>query len=294
MKQCQKIAFIGGDARQLFCARKLSEKGYETAVFGFEKYEGDIGNSTRCTTLDSALDSSDIVILPLPASPDGINTNMPLSTKSASLKEIYSRISKNTLILCGKMSSPIKELSQATSITTIDYSSREEFQIANAVPTAESALAIAINETPKNINGSTCLVLGYGRIGKVLCGMLKSLGANVYASARKYSDFSWIKANGCIPIHTDNIRQVLPFCSVIFNTIPKTVLKNDLLEVIQQDALIIDLASKPGGVDFEPAKKAGLNVIWALSLPGKTSPVSAGEILADTIINILDERKETL
>lgn len=49
--------------------------------------------------------------------------------------------------------------------------------------------------------------------------------------------------------------------------------------------------SKTAGVDFDCAEKLGINTIWALALPGKTVPVSAGCIIADTIINILDERR---
>lgn len=289
MKTNTKIAVIGGDARQIFCASNLSGLGCETAIFGFDKYMGDVGFSTRCSDLESAIKDSNAVILPLPCCTDGVNINAPLSSKPIDIESIYSTLSAGTIALCGKNCRKIKEMSEKYGIKTLDYYDREEFKIANAVPTAESALALAINEMPITVCKSTCLVMGYGRIGKVLCNMLKALGAKVYASARKCEDFAWIEANGLIPIHTKNIKSVLPECSLIFNTIPKTVLKDDLLKAVKKDTLIIDLASKPGGVDFEPAKKAGLNVIWALSLPGKTAPVSAGEILADTIINILDE-----
>ena len=46
---------------------------------------------------------------------------------------------------------------------------------------------------------------------------------------------------------------------------------------------------KSGGVDFDAAKEAGVKVIWALSLPGKTAPITAGKIIKDTILNILNE-----
>ena len=58
---------------------------------------------------------------------------------------------------------------------------------------------------------------------------------------------------------------------------------------ISPGALVIDLASKPGGVDFEAAKDIGVNVIWALSLPGKAAPVTSGKIIKDTALNILSE-----
>ena len=52
---------------------------------------------------------------------------------------------------------------------------------------------------------------------------------------------------------------------------------------------MIDLASKPGGIDFDAARELGVNTIWALSLPGKVAPISAGQIICDTIHNILTE-----
>ena len=51
----------------------------------------------------------------------------------------------------------------------------------------------------------------------------------------------------------------------------------------------MDLASKPGGVDMEAASRLGVRVIWALSLPGKVAPVTAGKIIRDTIYHILNE-----
>ncbi len=284
-----KIALIGGDARQIFCAKNLSTRGFETAIFGFDKYTDDVGNCTRCKDLESALKGADIVVLPLPCCTDNFNVNAPLSDSHIPLESVFAKLQKNAVILCGKVCPAIKDFADKSNIKLYDYYEREEFQIANAVPTAESALAIAINEMPITVSQSNCLVMGYGRIGKVLCTLLKALGATVYASARKFEDFAWIRACGYIPIHTNDIEKVLPKCSLVFNTIPKTILKNKLLDIIPDSTLIIDLASKPGGVDFEPAKKAGLNVIWALSLPGKTAPVTAGKILSETILNILSE-----
>ncbi len=293
MDRDYKIAIIGGDARQVFCGKKLSSEGYEVALYGFDEYKGNVGKCTRCTYMPDATAGAGMVILPLPSCNDGENINMPLSKDTLKIKCLFESLEKNTLVLCGKSKGAICDIAKEYGFEMEDYYDREEFQIANAIPTAESALAIAINEIPKTINASTCLVMGYGRIGKVLCRLLKSLGAKVYASARKCSDFAKIESLGYLPVHTDKVEDVLPECNVIFNTIPKTLLTENLLSKIDKGALIIDLASKPGGVDFESAKKANLNVIWALSLPGKTAPVTAGEILCKTALNILSEKAVT-
>lgn len=161
--------------------------------------------------------------------------------------------------------------------------------IPNAVPTAEGAIEIAIAETPITIHGSKSLVLGYGKIGKILSKDLYALGAQTYVEARKYADLAMIEGHGYEPLPLDNLKDHIHEFDIIFNTIPALILDDEILTKVKKDALIIDLASKPGGIDFDAAKAYGLKVIWALSLPGKIAPVSSGAIIKDTIMNIIKE-----
>lgn len=161
--------------------------------------------------------------------------------------------------------------------------------IPNAVPTAEGAIEIAIAETPFTIHGSKSLVLGYGKIGKILSKDLYALGAQTYVEARKYADLAMIEGHGYEPLPLDNLKDHIHEFDIIFNTIPSLILDDEILTKVKKDALIIDLASKPGGIDFDAAKSYGLKVIWALSLPGKIAPVSSGAIIKDTIMNIIKE-----
>jgi dipicolinate synthase subunit A len=131
--------------------------------------------------------------------------------------------------------------------------------------------------------------LGFGRIGKILARMLLGIGANVTVEARKYQDLAWIKSYGYNGVHLNQLEKVIGNYDVIFNTIPSVILDTEILSKIKKDCLVIDLASKPGGVDFEMARDMGLKVIWALSLPGKVAPNTAGNIIKDTIFNIIDE-----
>lgn len=160
---------------------------------------------------------------------------------------------------------------------------------ANAIPTAEGAIEIAISETPVTIHGSKCLVLGYGKIGKILTKDLYGMGAITYAAARKYADLAMIEGHGYEPLQMSTLKGRINEFDIIFNTVPALILDDEVLSKVQKDALIIDLASKPGGVDFEAAKKYGLRVIWALSLPGKVAPITSGAIIKDTIMNIINE-----
>ncbi|MCR4434327.1 MAG: NAD(P)-dependent oxidoreductase [Clostridiales bacterium] len=142
---------------------------------------------------------------------------------------------------------------------------------------------------PITLHDSKALVLGFGRVGKILSKMLSGIGAEVYVEARKYSDISWIRSYGYNPVSLNHVSEYLPGMDVIFNTIPSVILGSDLLSKIKKETLIIDLASKPGGVDFDMAKKQGLRTIWALSLPGKVAPITAAKFIKETVYNIIDE-----
>lgn len=161
--------------------------------------------------------------------------------------------------------------------------------IANAVPTAEGAIEIAMTETPITIHGSKCLVTGYGKIGKILSKMLCGLGAQTYVEARKYADLAMIEGHGYEPLALGELKSRIGEFDIIFNTVPAMIFDENILKNVKKDALIIDLASKPGGVDFEAAKELGVRVIWALSLPGKVAPTTSGAIIKDTIMNMLKE-----
>ena len=79
----------------------------------------------------------------------------------------------------------------------------------------------------------------------------------------------------------------------VFNTVPSIVIGKNELANARKDTLFIDLASKPGGIDFEEARLCGVDTIWSLSLPGKVAPVTAGNIIKETIINILNQEENS-
>ncbi|MEG2939200.1 MAG: dipicolinate synthase subunit DpsA, partial [Oscillospiraceae bacterium] len=60
------------------------------------------------------------------------------------------------------------------------------------------------------------------------------------------------------------------------------------------DCFVLDLASAPGGTDFEYAKRNGFDTELALSLPGRVAPKTAGGIIKDTVLNMIEERGHQL
>ena len=280
------VSVIGGDLRQLTLARELQNDGYSTYLYGFDK---DISTG-RLPSADLHLAlESDIIILPVPVSFDGKTVNLPYSDRVLTIDELAGGINPASMVMGGRIPEELSLLLTDRGIKHSDYMRRDELAIRNAVPTAEGAIEIAISETPITIHGSSCLVLGYGKVGKALSHSLQALGARTYVEARKYADLALIENHGCHPLTMNEAKAHIGEFDVIFNTIPALVLDSETLKRASRNALIIDLASKPGGVDFEAAKQLGLNVIWALSLPGRVAPVTAGLIIKDTIANILSE-----
>ena len=279
------FAIIGGDKRQLFCARSLSDDGYAVTLGGFGSI-AEMKNIEVTTPFEAAL-VSDIIVLPLPC----INTKGkipdPFSKDDIDLTADLITAMKGKRVFCG-MQKRLLDICPNLKGRVYDYYEREEFAVYNAQATAEGALEVAMHTFEGTVNGSRCLVCGFGRIGKVLTSMLKSLGADVYASARKPSDLAWIEMCGAKAVRTDELYKLDGF-DIIFNTVPAMIFSPVLLAKTAMHAVLIDLASGDGGVDKYAAERLGITHIHALSLPGKAAPKTAGEIIKNTIYNILEE-----
>ncbi len=293
----QKIAVLGGDLRQMVTAKALSEDGYEVAVYAMDTYSGSWGEVTRAADLVSAVNGAHLVLLPLPVTQDGERLHCPLTKKTVLLCEVFDALGEGQHVAGGKVSRSVYEMADAKSVRLYDYLEREELAVANAVPTAEGALAIAMAEVPYTIHGAKCLVLGYGRVGKTLANLLTAIGAHVTVAARKAEDLAWIAASGAEPLPFARLSscatgEILPY-DIVFNTVPRQVVGAELFSHLKSDVLLLDLASAPGGIDRDYAREHGYHVVWALSLPGKTAPVTAGRIIKDSIVGILEGIAET-
>ena len=283
-----KISIIGGDLRVIKLAEMLIEEGVEVFSYGLEK--ADMEDLNKCKTLEETIEASNVVLGAIPFSSNGKVINTPFSSNKISVEELMSKLSKKTLI-AGALKQEIYEMASENDVKIIDILKREELAVLNAVSTAEGTIKIAIEETLKNLHGSNILVLGFGRIGKILSNMLKGFGAKVACEARKHSDLAWIKAYGYEPIPLSNLKENLNRFDIIINTIPYIILDKDNLDNVRKDALVIDLASNPGGVDRDAIKEKQIKFIWALSLSGKVSPVTSAEFIKETLYNIFSELK---
>ena len=163
-------------------------------------------------------------------------------------------------------------------------------QYDDGVPTAEGALQIAMQELAVTVNGSTVLVIGYGRVAKACAKLFRAVGADVTISARKLSALAEAEGAGYKAELITALAENISGYTIIINTVPAMILDEKLLGVMDKNSLIIDLASRPGGIDHETAAKLNRRVVWALGLPAKAAPMTAGEIIARTVTDILNER----
>ena len=286
----KSIAVVGGDLRIVKLIEMLNADGYKVYTYGLENSEDVLNMESveMCPTIKEAVASSKVVVGPIPLSSDRKNLSAPFSRNNIDLDEFIVEI-KGKHLIAGNISTNIKEKLDENNIQVTDILKREEFIVLNAIATAEGTIQIAMEETQRTIHGTKILVMGFGRVGKVLANMLKGIGAEVYCEARKNEDLAWIKAYGYNPVHLNDLNENLNKFDIVINTIPFQILDKERLDLLKEDVVIIDLASNPGGVDRRVAREKGIKVIWALSLPGKVAPLTSAEFIKEALYHVLKE-----
>lgn len=273
----KSVLVIGGGVRLQKSAEAFAEDGFKAKVFD------------GSTALKSAVDDCDIIVLGIPATNDDVTVNAEELPCAINLRDLAMLVGKRKLVVGGRLTEHLKALFDIYSVRWADYSMRDDFETMNAVPTAEGAIQIALEEFPFTLHSSNVIVTGYGRVSKALSERLRALGADVTICARRAQARAEAKTASLGAISFDALPEAAKCCDILFNTVPAKVINRGVLSSLPQSAGVIDLASKPGGVDLDEAKTLGVNVIWALSLPGKTAPVTAGKIIEETVCNIAQE-----
>ena len=295
MSERYTFSVIGGDCRQLAIIKELIQGGHRVKVFSLGVPTEGIVGAEIASSLDKAVSGADVILLPLPTSRDGKSVNLTSSSENIKLEDVFHAISKceHRLIIGGLISDEIINNALSYGIDMIDYYKSEDLQQKNALPSAEGAIMVAMENTDSVLEGMNVLVCGYGRIGKILASKLKLLGASVSVAARKDAALCEIAMSGFSPIDSRKINQLTDAskeANVIFNTVPNLIFTRQIIENIDVDTLYIEIASSPGGIDLQSARSHGMRIIFAPSLPGKYAPASAGEYIFETIKDILDKR----
>ena len=282
------ITVVGGDLRIVKLIEMLNNDGYKVYTYALENSEEllSLDGVEMCPTLEEAVSYSKVVVGPVPLSSDRRRISSPFGRNVVELEDFITAL-KGKYLIAGNIN--ITDKLEEMGVQSIDLLKREEFSVLNTIATAEGTIQIAMEETQRTVHGTNVLIMGFGRIGKVLAKMLDGIGAKVYCEARKNEDISWIKAYGYNPIHFYDLDENLGKFDIIINTIPFQLLSAEKLDLVKPEAVIIDLASNPGGVDRKAAREKGLKVIWALSLPAKVAPLTSAEFIKETLYHVLKE-----
>ena len=286
MQKTDTFALVGGDRRQAFLAGLLAEEGYTVIAAGLEETELPC-RVTGCTNPGQAVALADWVVLPLPVTRDGTALNAPFSRTPILLSDLAESLTAGQRVFGGNIPPAFTAALQSRGVRAEDYFAREELAILNAVPTAEGAVQLAMEELPVTLQGSRCLITGFGRVGSALARLLRAMGARVTVAARSAAARAGAAALGCGETDMAGIGEER--YDVIFNTVPARIFTADLLKRLDRNTLIIDLASRPGGVDMEAAAALSLKTVWALSLPGRVAPKSAAAAIRRTLLTMLGE-----
>ena len=285
-----KFAVIGGDRRSAALAVLLHADGHRVRTFALEQaaLPPEIG---RESCLQGCVYGADCVLLPCPAEKAGYLA-APLSEEKLPMPRLLEGLWPGQLLLGGRFSDETVTAALKEKLQTADLLRRPEVAVGNAALTAEGALCRLMEHSDRAVWRSRVLVLGWGRIGSILTRRLQGLGALVSVAARGRRDRAMAEALGCRAFAYEELEHCLGDMDFIVNTVPARVLTEGMLCLIRPDALLLELASPPGGFDRELARNIGLQVLFAPGLPGETAPLSAAELLKKAVYAAMEEMEE--
>lgn len=289
-----QAVFIGGDARQLEVIQRLLELDATVQLIGFDNLETPLNGVAKAKLTPEALAQADVVLLPAVGTDENGKVDSIFSSGELLLTdECIGALPKHAKLFTGMAKPYLKSMCGKHSISLVELFDRDDVAIYNSIPTAEGAIMMAIQNTDFTIHGSVSMVLGMGRTGLTVARTLKGLGSRVKAGVRKPEDFARALEMGFEPFYTKELLKQVSDVDLLFNTVPSMIVTAQIIANIPHRALIIDLASRPGGTDFRFAEKRGIKAMLAPGLPGIVAPKTAGRIIAHTVSELLMEDNQT-
>ncbi len=194
------------------------------------------------------------------------------------------------LWLLGRCGPWLRTAAAARGLAVHTYAERDEFATLNAVPTAEGAIAHACRRAGTAAWGSSALVVGGGRCGRALVGRLVALGARVACASRDPAERAAVRVLGADAAGIPDLARAARDRDFLFNTVPAPVVTAAVLGALPTRAVVVDLASAPGGTDFDAARALGLRASLLPAVPGRYFPVTAGRLLAEVAASLVGAR----
>ncbi len=284
-----RIAVLGGDRRQVYLMAELVRLGAGVSAFGFPPCPELEGVNLAASVLECVAGAR-VVVLPMAGTdPEGRIGTLAGGGALELTPQLAQAIPPRTLVLVGFAREFLRRLAAERGWRLVELAAVEELAVLNSIPSAEGAIQIAMEELPITLHGSNSFVLGFGRLGKTLARMLGGIGARTTVVARDPADLARAFEMGFRAVPFSSLASYLPEADVVFNTVPARVLDANLLALLPREALVIDLASEPGGTDFAAAAELGVRALLAPGLPGKVAPKTSGRMLAQVIPRLVVE-----
>ncbi len=271
------IAVIGGDKRTAYMAPFFREMGYRVICYKISHVkEGKIEADGTAESLKQAVESAKIIVGGIPIEKKGI----------VHIRELSRHLRKHHIVFGGVIPEAFRQECDERGICCYDFMKDESIAVFNAVATAEGAILEALIHKDTNIHRSRTLVLGYGRCGTVLAQKLKGLSAFVTVCGCNSVELARAEAMGMETLLLNRLEEKAGEFEYLYNTIPALVLEERMLDKLQKGALIVDIASGKGGVDYQAAERLGVKALHCLGLPGKY----AGKISAKRLTEYVVEK----
>lgn len=283
------IAVIGGDRRIACMIPLLQEKGYRVISYGMQDCPSQ--KKIMPEELKETVKRADVIIGSIPLfRGESICPQVLLAALEGTENTGGERAGK--ILFGGVIEQSFKKRAEELGVCCFDFMEEEKIALFNTIATAEGAIAEAICHQETNLHGSRSLVLGYGRCAKVLAQKLKCLDVHVTVCCRSEIQQALAQAFGCEVLLPEKLDLEIESFEYIFNTIPQVILKEALLQKMSHSALIVDLASGKGGVEFEKAKELGVRALHCLGLPGIYAPKSSARIFAEFVLEKIKDQQD--
>lgn len=285
-----RVALVGGDLRSARLGALLLREGHRVHSFALERAELPAG-IPKDGSLTACVYGADCVVLPCPVEKGGF-LNAPLSALQLSIGEVLAALWPGQAVFGGGFDAACCQAALRLRLRPVDLLRQTDFVCGNAAITAEGAVGLLLQESERCLLGARVLITGWGRIGRLLALRLQALGAAVSAAARNPRDRAMIRALGLRALDYPALEAAAGEFDCIVNTVPARVLSESTLCCISPEAVLLELASLPGGFDRELAENIGLRVVTAPGLPGKCAPLSAALLTRDVMARCLAEMEE--
>lgn len=284
------FAIIGGDKRLFYLAKYLHKQNFKVIGLNLANSKDEKINFLTTNSLKEAILTAKHIVGPIPFSRNDDLINCNFNFANLKINDFIKYLNKKNIVFAGNLSKKVLNCIKTKTELVYDYFKNENFAVFNAMLTAESAIAEIILKNSFNLNSSDCLILGFGRCGKLLALKLKNFCNTVTVCSKNQVDLTWAKAMGFQIIKLKNLKNNIKKFNLIVNTIPVNLLTGEILNKLKKNVFVYDIT--PNGIDLNEFKNASIKAEISLQIPGKFKFKAAATCLADIIIKILKKNKK--